>query len=111
MGKEKKKIVLQWENNPDRKTFTATGAYGGPSPDREALIINFFIDRNSLPNYEEFEPDEHNQIRMDAGRKVSRGDFVREVQHTLVLTPNVALKIGNWLIKRSNEMLNPKGDN
>ena len=109
MSDSPQKLEIIFEERKDKPTIAVTGAFGGPSPDMSNIMVHLYVEGHSLPNIIRYDMDEHGAVDMsEVGDRISRGHITREVQATLVLAPEIALKIGLWLQKHANAMLNPE---
>ena len=93
------KISIVYEKAPGKPTITATGAVGGPSPDRQSVVAQLYVEYASVPNVVSHEVREDGSVDLQHGDAISRGDVTREIQGTLVLSPEAAVLLGNWLLK------------
>lgn len=96
-----KKVKIIFKNSIDNKTVAVTGAYGGPSPQGE-LIVHFFIEYQNFPDLIELDI-EQTPPKETAHRK--ENIYTREVQTTMVMRPDIAKVIGQWLIANSEKIL------
>ena len=84
-------------------TITATGAWGGPTANGNAVIAYLFVESAGIPSIITAEADERGRLDPNKGERTQRGDITRQVQATLVLTPEDAVIIGQWLRDRGME--------
>jgi len=82
----------------------ATGVYGGASPQGE-IICNFFVEEQSIPESVEVRIDKETGVASETSDKNVRRVTVREIQVAVVLRPDIAKAVGEWLIQRANEVL------
>jgi hydrogenase maturation factor len=80
----------------------ANGAYGGITP-RGEIHASFYNERSAIPRMivhriEEGTLGEPLEI-------VTRGGIVREVEVDLVMSPETAMDVGNWLIENAKKIL------
>ena len=95
-----KQISIVYEKvSLGKPTVAATGAFGGPSPDHHSVVAHLFVEHPSIPSIISHRVRDDNTIDFEHGDSVSRGDVTREIQTTLVLSPEAAILIGNWLVK------------
>lgn len=94
-----KKIVVKYKNATQCQTVPATGAWGGLNPQGE-IICHFFVEHLVFPQDAEFviDKDTGNLIREETG-EVS--ETVREVQVSVVMRPDIAKTIGEWLVNKT----------
>jgi hypothetical protein len=96
------KVAISFEESKNYFTAPVNGVWGGPTTDGE-LCASFYHERNSLPNL--IEADVEDGIaNVEQGERIARGDFVRELQATFVMRPETAISIGEWLIKRGQQL-------
>lgn len=96
---EPRLLAISYEKVAGKPTFTATGALGGPSPDSNSVIAQLYVEHPSIPTIVSHPVMEDDTIDLspEHARAVSRGDVTREVQATLVLSPEAAISLGEWL--------------
>ena len=99
-----KKIVVKYKNATQYQTVPATGAWGGPNPQGE-IICHFFVEHQVFPQGAEIviDKDTGKLIREKTG-EVS--ETVREVQVSVVMRPDIAKTIGEWLVNKT-ELITP----
>lgn len=102
MPEEKKEIAFIYEKNKDAKTVPVNGAYGGPTPDNSGVVVHFYLEYATIPHSTDItiEPGQKT-FNPQTGRNISRGDFTREIQSSIFLSPESAITIGNWLIDKA----------
>jgi hypothetical protein len=103
-------ITIVFEKSKDKVTVPATGAFGGPTPDGASVVANIFVEYASIPSYVTHEVGEGGRVSLDQGKPVRRGEITREVQATLVMNPENARQLGDWLVKNSEQALRKRGD-
>ena len=79
-----------------------TGVWGGPTPDNLMVVAHMFVEHHTLPNHETVDVRDDGLVNMGAPKSTKRGDFTREVQGTLVMSPEFALILANWLTQKAN---------
>ena len=95
------KIKIKYKQANDCKTFTATGATGGLNPQGE-IICHFFVESSELPKDVRLNVDKQTGEIKELATETNF--FIRTIQHTLVLRPQIARVIGSWLIDKSNDV-------
>lgn len=99
---DQKRISIQYAEAPGYRKIAATGVWGGPTPSGD-LLCNFFIESGAPPK----------SLIIDIGSKgepiekplFEEGKiFIRELQVGILLNPGVAKAVGEWLIKRADEL-------
>lgn len=90
------------------RLVAATGAFGGPTPSGD-LLCNFFLEYRSLPEEINIHGDPQSPKPIEVPI-FQEGDpiFIRELQVGILLNPAVAKAIGEWLIKRAEEIMTMK---
>jgi len=89
-----RKVKIKFTKSKDYRNFAVTGAWGGVTATGE-ITVDLFIERSEAPEYIDLEIDAH------SSRETNRGEefIIRESQTGLVLRPDIAYTIGDWLIK------------
>lgn len=98
MTDEKQTAAIYYEERPMKPTIVAHGGFGGPTANGTCVAVHLYAEMPPFPSIEEFE------INPDTGRGrsrniIKRGDARREVQATLILTPEGAVEVGQWLVR------------
>ena len=101
MGKEQGKIHFQYAKAPDYKIVYANGAIGGLTPQSEVKFDLYF----------EYLPSPtlttHSRIHGDLGPEIERQPvempFLRESRVGVVMSPEKARALGEWLLQRYTE--------
>jgi hypothetical protein len=91
-------ITIKFIKSNDHKTFTASGAWGGLNPQGE-IVCHFYVESQSFPDKINF-VEENGKLVENFQRN---NLYNREIQHTLVIRPEIAHSIGSWLITKSKE--------
>jgi len=84
------------------KLVPATGAWGGISPQRE-IIVDFYIDQRQIPEYLDAEIVDGHQV--SERRHPDPQPIDRQIQFGIILRPDIARSIGEFLITKANEVL------
>ena len=92
-------IKIQFKRAPDYRIIPITGAWGGVNPQGE-IVFDLFVERLEVP--------ESIRMRVEPGRpplEIGReGEMhVRECQVGVVVRPDIARSIGEWLIQKATE--------
>jgi hypothetical protein len=99
----KKSLSIKFTKSPDYRVVAATGAWGGLTPQGE-LFCNLFIEHNAPPESVELEVG---PISAKEVRKISSHDMVREFQVGIVMRPDIAKSIGEWLVNNAEKAITP----
>lgn len=113
-GKIPSKISIELKKSDDYKILPATGVYGGGTPQGE-ILCNFFVEHNKIPDglKIEIDPKSGNLVSESSIYTTQeRVDTTRELQVGLLIRPDIARSIGEWLIRKADEVLfhQPKGE-
>jgi len=95
-------ITFVYEDADTVPTITATGAHGGPSPDGASVVANLYVERSSIPHHVSHQIDED---LSEHSEQVTRGELTREVQASLVMTPEHAMQLGRWLQRNARQAM------
>ena len=93
-----KEIKIYFSKAKDYKIIPANGAWGGISPEG-SIIFDLFIEKNELPDYIELEINDGKGKAKEINKKKKK--IVRESQIGIVLKPDIAYSIGEWLIDKA----------
>jgi hypothetical protein len=103
-------VKVPFRKAPDYRLYPASGAWGGPSITSE-IIVNFYVDRVQEPDSVTLIVDEKTGAATE--KPVAEIQNVREVLVGIVLRPDIALAVGQFLVdkatlvmKRSNAPTN-----
>ena len=93
-------INITYTRNKNFVTTPASGVWGGITP-HGLITAEFFLEKKDLPNKTTVEiNDEGKVIRENAQES---NNMVRELMSNVILTPEVAKAVGEWLIATANE--------
>lgn len=107
---EQHKVTVSFRKSADYKIFSATDIWGGPTADGGFVFFNLTIDHFPTPSYQSFEPDQENRINPNNPKEtISSGDLEKELLCGMMLTPEVAIKIGTWLKNQGENLINLRG--
>ncbi|PSQ75419.1 MAG: hypothetical protein BRD33_04180 [Bacteroidetes bacterium QH_6_63_17] len=99
-------ITFVYEDSDEVRTLTATGAHGGPTPDGASVVANLYVERASIPHHVSHQIDETGQVNLsERSEQVTRGELTREVQASLVMTPEHAMQLGQWLQRNAKQAM------
>lgn len=98
-------ISIVYEDNDQRPTIPVNGAFGGPSVDGTLVFAHLYSEYVTVPAMEEHEADDKGRVDLHKGNVIKRGDLTRKVLATLVLSPEAALGLGQWLASKGQQAL------
>lgn len=92
-------IKITFKKAADYRIIPVTGAWGGVSPQGE-IIFDLFVEKLEVP--------ESVKIKVEPGRppvEMAREGqvHIRESQIGVVVRPDIARSLGEWLIQKANE--------
>jgi len=97
MPDPKTQVTVSIKKTPDYKIHPATGVFGGPTTDGN-IMIHFMVEHAAIPNYQVINIDEAGtHKRGEILDSVTSGDGERTLVCGIMLSPNTALAISNWL--------------
>lgn len=99
-----RKILVKYKESQDYRKVAASGVFGGPTP-AGGLMCNFFLETRAVPDQVEVEIDSSGAA---IEKPLTEGEgevFIREILFGVLLSPQVARSIGDWLIQRSRELM------
>lgn len=104
----KKEIQIKFTKAADYRKFAATGVWGGPTPQGE-IFCEFYVECQDLPELIKMEIDPFQGTQDELEKKTS-GLFIREIQVGILMRPDIAKSVGEWLIRHADTMLKLKPD-
>lgn len=93
-------LTIHYEEPARKPTLAVSGAYGGVSPDGGLVVAHLYTEWGMVPSFQEIARGEDGEFRGTDATLIKRGDILREVQATILLTPEQAMSIGKWLIEK-----------
>lgn len=109
MSETQEKFEVVYEKGHAKSTFPVTGAFGGPSPDGATVVAHIYVDHVSVPSISMHDIGPEGQVKLGEGTPISRGNLTREIQATLVFSPEVAVVFGKWLATHGENLLKARG--
>jgi|SRR5690606_8840819 len=108
MNKLKCKYIFNEQYNPKY----INGAHGGITPQGE-IVINFYLERNALPNSQTFQVDENKTAPTEIASEPSdlNNSFVRVIENGVIMNYKSAKEIHKWLgshLERLEELTESK---
>jgi hypothetical protein len=100
---EPQTLTVAFSLSPARQVIAATGAYGGPSPDGAAIITHFFVEHGTIPTALRYPVNEDGTVNAMGEERLARSEITREVLVSLVLAPEVAERVAQFLIEKAAE--------
>ena len=110
MTTEKKSAAVYYEERPGKPTIVAHGGHGGPTANGTSVAVHLYAESPPIPSIEEFEMNPETGVGQSK-QVIQRGEVRREVQATLILTPEAAVSIGAWLVGHGKACLERRGTN
>lgn len=93
------KVSMTYKESNGLKPLPVNGAVGAAVPDKGHVCVSFYFESSALPGKVEGVGNRGERFRL-SDLEPSQDDFhiEREIQSKLVMTPNNAISIGEWLI-------------
>ena len=93
-----KQIKYKYKFNETYNPIYVNGAIGGLSPQGE-IIVNFYLERNSLPKVQSFEVDEGTGIGKlsETEPQDYEQSFIRYIENGVILNYKTAKEVHRWL--------------
>jgi hypothetical protein len=101
---EGRKIKVLFSKAPDYRKIAATGVWGGPAPTGE-ILCNFFIDQMSSPDELEITLSPTGEKELENPIFKEEKTVIRELQVCVIMSPLIAKSVGEWMIKRAEEVI------
>ncbi|MCO6436926.1 MAG: hypothetical protein J5J06_07550 [Phycisphaerae bacterium] len=77
--------------------ITANGIHGGPTPNGKMIAMSLFNERQPIPQEEVYGVDKNGKLTERPLQRTQEGDIIREVETTVLMEPQVAARIRDWL--------------
>lgn len=90
-------VSITYESSPDRRTVVINGAVGGILNGPE-VVVDLYVERGSLPDVTQ-ELDAQGKPIPGTELPINRYSKTREIQTTVVLNPEMAIGLGQYLIR------------
>ncbi|MFO8098097.1 MAG: hypothetical protein R6T83_00575 [Salinibacter sp.] len=104
-------VTFVYESTGDAPTIAATGAHGGPTPDGASVVANLYVERASIPHHVSHQINEEGQVNLsERSEQVTRGELTRDVQASLVMTPEHAMQLGRWLQRNAKKAMQKRDE-
>lgn len=101
--KKPKKVKFVYYTPEDYKIYPVNGAWGGPTA-RNDIIVNFFVERQEMPREEVHSIGENGSLGPIEKEQKEEVQIARELQVGIVLNPDQALDIAEWLKKNVDQL-------
>ena len=103
INQESTDVKIKFREAPYYRKLPASGAFGGPTPQGD-IVCNFYLEQQILPSSVTMKVVQgrltHEEFQYEKGEY-----YERELQVGLVLNPQTAKSIGEWLVKRADEVI------
>ncbi len=104
-SQEGRKVTVSFRKSPDYRIFSATDVFGGPTADGSGVFFHLTIDHFPTPSYQTFNVNDQGQVNLGTAREtITAGDLEKELLCGIMFTPDVAIKIGNWLVQHGTKL-------
>lgn len=100
---QKKHVSIKYQKPSDYKIIPATGAYGGTTPQGE-ILCNFYVEYQVPPDSIKLEINPADGTSEEI-EKVVKDSYIRELNVGVLMRPDIAKSIGEWLIKQANAVI------
>ena len=90
-------VTITYEASPDRRTVAINGAVGGILNGPE-VVVDLYVERGSLPDVTQ-QLDAQGRPNYATETPINSFSKTREIQTTLILNPEMAIGLGDYLIK------------
>ena len=97
---KKKEVEVAFVKSNEFRTIAATGAWGGPNPQGE-IVCSFYVERQQFPDELVVETDPMTKKPIE---KTKKQKLVREMQVSVIMRPDIAKSIGEWLVNNAKQV-------
>lgn len=102
-------FTFVYEKIAGKPTIAVNGAFGGPNGTGTTVVAHLFVEHATVPSMITHAVNEDLSIDLVHGDAVKRGDVTREIQATIVLSPENAIELGRFLIEKAGLALKQRG--
>lgn len=95
---DREEVTVSYEEPVERPTVCANGAQGAPTPDGAAVVLHLYSESFTLPSMVQV-PLENGRPDFESQKEIKRSGLTREVQATLFLPPESAIRIGMLMVR------------
>lgn len=106
---EEKTITIVYDRIEDCPDLPVGGAYGGVSPDVTTVVAHLFTEFGTVPAAVTHPRTKDGAIDLQKGDYLRTGDITRRLVATLHMSPDVARRVGEFLIEKANFAENNAG--
>jgi len=96
-------FTVIFDNGGTHGMLPVTGAYGGPGPDGFSVIAHLYVEHVTVPSLTSHDVGESGEVDLSKGQHIRRADLTREIQASIVLSPEHAEVVGKWLMNKGRE--------
>lgn len=101
MSDKRESLSIVYEEPPNKPTYAVTGAYGGTSPDGTAVVVHLYTEFGTIPSIEEHDVQADGSVDTRKGHRIKRADITRQVQATIVMSPESAMSLSIFLKEKA----------
>jgi len=91
-------LSIVYEEVENRPNIPVGGAFGGVSPDASMVVAHLYVEFSTIPAMSDHDIGTDGSIDLTKGHHIKRGDVTRKVVATLVMSPEVAVGFGKWMV-------------
>ena len=101
MADAPKEVRIVYTDRSDKPTVPATGVYGGLTSEGSQVVAHFFVEFGTIPSVIKHNFDETGNLREQNVELAKRSDGTREIQATVIMSPENALTVGLFLQEKA----------
>jgi hypothetical protein len=94
------------DDAPEYKTVN--GAFGGPDPYGEVVVAHFFLEHHSIPIASTLKINAEDPSGPLSEQVDKRSEGRRDIQAMLTMSPEAAVRIGQWLEAHGKRILDSR---
>ena len=100
-----KTVRFRFDRDPSFRLIPVNGVWGGPTPSGD-VRIELFYERQATPERMERSFDEDSGLGSILSREPAANEYLRTILVGLMLTPEKAISIGEFLIEKGTRARN-----
>ena len=110
MAKVGDTLEVYYDQGEGRPILAVTGAVGGPTPDGSSVTAHLFVEYLAIPSILSAEVKEGGVVDLAKADIIKRGDIIRELVATLLMSPESAMSLGKFLTANGKAAMKARGE-
>jgi hypothetical protein len=100
-----KKVIVKYEDPQGRPFLPVNGAHGGPAPNGNSVVVHLYAESGTIPPRFDANVASDGSIDFQGAVAAMPPSLTRHVVSSIVMSPEDAVSIGSWLVKKGTQAL------